>query len=202
MFHELGVFDGEMRGGTVAGVVEEVDGSRAGDEEEGGAGDDEGGADDDADEVILEVEPEGVEVLEVHLRGMDDDDGGYGDQRDGEEMGDQVMVTEFHVLEIHALKEIREPPRVVADLNAVAVWGGPGIATHGFREKGSEREEKDLILRKWGGELEQQGREGLDYVGSYVCGERCKTVSSGVGAVPHTQVLVCLRHGWGMRAGV
>lgn len=48
-----------------------------------------------------------MKVLRVHLGGLDDDDGHERDQAQCQEVGDEVVVAEFHVLEIHALKKIR-----------------------------------------------------------------------------------------------
>lgn len=95
-----------MRRGSVEGIIHEVNGSRACHDVNCGSENEDCGAGDDADEVVLKVEPKVVKVLRVHLRGLDDDDGHERDQEEGQEVGDEVMVTEFHVLEIHALEKI------------------------------------------------------------------------------------------------
>lgn len=106
VFHELVEFDAEVGRGTVAGEVDEVNGSGSGHDVYGGSEYEEGAADDDADEVVLEVEPEMVEILRVHLCCLNND---YGHQRDETEcpkVSDEIMVTQFHVLQIHTLKKI------------------------------------------------------------------------------------------------
>jgi hypothetical protein len=97
----------EMRGRKIAGVVDEVDGSRAGHDVDGRSGNENGGEDDDADEIVLEVEPELVNVVRVELGGLDDNDSYERDQTKSQEVGNQVVVAQFHVLEIHALEEVR-----------------------------------------------------------------------------------------------
>lgn len=64
-----------MLRGLVTGVVDQVNGSRAGHNVDGGSKNKESRANDDADEVVLEVEPQLVNFLRVHLRSLDDDDG-------------------------------------------------------------------------------------------------------------------------------
>jgi len=107
---ELLEVDGEVVGGTVAGEVEEVDGGGAGHDVEGGSQGEDGGYCDDAEEVVLEVGPQLLNVLRLHLRGLDEDYGHQREQAQGHQVCHQVVVPQFHILQLHALYEIRQPP--------------------------------------------------------------------------------------------
>jgi len=76
---ELLEVDGEVVGGTVAGEVEEVDGCGSGHDVEGGSQGEDGGYSDDAEEVVLEVGPELLNLLRLHLRSLYED---YGHERE------------------------------------------------------------------------------------------------------------------------
>lgn len=107
---------------TIAGIVHEVNGSRAGHDVNGGSESNNSRADYDTNQIVLEVEPELVNVLWVHLRGFDDNDPHERHQAESQEMGHQVMVTQFHVLQVHTLQEVWKSPALV-DLNATVVAG-------------------------------------------------------------------------------
>lgn len=119
-----------MRGREVAGEVHEVDGSGSGHDVNGGSENQESGAGDDGDEVVLEVEPEAAKVVGVGLRSLDKNDGGERDQKEGQEMGHQVMVAQLHVLEIDALQEVGQSPGGVMTVNGGGGGGAGGMGTH------------------------------------------------------------------------
>uniref|UniRef100_A0ACD5U053 Uncharacterized protein n=1 Tax=Avena sativa TaxID=4498 RepID=A0ACD5U053_AVESA len=107
---ELVEADLEVRGRLVAGEVDEVDGAGAGEHVHGGAEDEDGGEEQHGDEVVLEVEPELAEVVGVGAAGLEDDDGHQREKQQRDEVGDEVVVPQLHVLEVHALEEVRQPP--------------------------------------------------------------------------------------------
>jgi hypothetical protein len=108
--HELVEADPEVRGRAVAGEVDQVDGARAGERVDGGAEHEHGGEDQHGHEVVLEVEPELAQVVRVGAPGLQQDHGDQRQQRQRQQVGDEVVVPQLHVLEVHALEEVRQPP--------------------------------------------------------------------------------------------
>lgn len=79
----------------------------------------------------MEMEPELVDIVRVELRGLDDNGSHERDQKEGRNVRHQVMVAQFHVLEIHSLKEVWQPLGQV-DLNAAIGVGEFGAHDGGF----------------------------------------------------------------------
>ena len=51
-----------------------------------------------------------MDVVRVHLEGLNDNDRHERDQTKSQEVGDQVMVTQLHVLQVYTLQKVRQPP--------------------------------------------------------------------------------------------
>lgn len=100
----------QLRRRPVASVVDEVDRPRPAHDVNGCAEDEEDQAHQHAHEVVLEVEPEVEELIGVGPRRLQQNRRHQRDQQQGEQVGDQVMVPQLHVLEIDALQEVRQPP--------------------------------------------------------------------------------------------
>ena len=62
-----------MGGRAVTGVVDEVNGSRASHDVDGGSENEKSRANDDTDEIVLEVKPKLMNVIWVFLGCLDDD---------------------------------------------------------------------------------------------------------------------------------
>ncbi|GAB2224852.1 hypothetical protein Drorol1_Dr00005630 [Drosera rotundifolia] len=119
VFHEAMERGLEVGGGTVAGVVQEIDGSGSGHEVEGEGEDEEDGEGEDGVEVVVvEVGQEGEEVE------VDEEEGEEREEEEGYEVGDEVVVSQLHVLEVHVEKEVGEAVVVVVVL---LLRGGGGI---------------------------------------------------------------------------
>ncbi|PON57858.1 hypothetical protein PanWU01x14_170710 [Parasponia andersonii] len=103
MLHELLEFDLQMVRRTVTGEVHKINGSGSCHNVNRGSEDDNGGADNDTDEIVFELEPELVDVVGVHLGGLNDNDRHERDQTESQEVGHQVMVTQLDVLQVNAL---------------------------------------------------------------------------------------------------
>lgn len=84
----------------IAGVINEVDRSGAGHDVNGGSKNDDSGDNNDTYEVVLEMEPE---LVEVHLGSLDDSDRHKRDQTESQEVCDKIMIPEFYVLQVYAL---------------------------------------------------------------------------------------------------
>lgn len=70
-------------------------------------------------------------LFRVHLGSLNYNDGHERDHKESEQMGHEIVVTQFDVLEVNALQEVRQPPAMV-DLKKSTVCGGGGwIGTHG-----------------------------------------------------------------------
>lgn len=76
----------------VTAVVDEVHGSGPGQDVHGAPEDQDRGEHDDGGEVVLEVEVELVNVVVVHLGGLDENDGDEREERESQEVGDEVVV--------------------------------------------------------------------------------------------------------------
>lgn len=71
VLHETVVGSLEVIGRAIASVIDQINGSGSGHDVNGQTEDEDGGADDDADEIVLEVKPELLNVVKVHLGGFD-----------------------------------------------------------------------------------------------------------------------------------
>jgi len=125
--HKLLEADLEVGGRLVAGEVDEVDGSRAGEHIDGGAEDEDGGEDKHGDEVVLEVEPQLAQIVGVGSPGLEEDHGHEREQHQREQVGDEVVVPQLHVLEVHALEEVRQPPVRRRRRGRGRGWGGASV---------------------------------------------------------------------------
>ncbi|CAA7403133.1 unnamed protein product [Spirodela intermedia] len=95
--------------GLVAGEVDQVDGTRPGEEVQSGEEDEEGGAEDDRDEVVAEVVPELADVLGGEGGELGGNGAADGCEAEEHPVGDEVMVPEFDVLEFNGLLEVGKP---------------------------------------------------------------------------------------------
>lgn len=75
MLHELMELHLEMVRRAVAGIINQVNGPGSGHDVDGGSKYQESRANDYTDEVVVEMEPQQVNVFRVHLGGLDNDDG-------------------------------------------------------------------------------------------------------------------------------
>lgn len=68
-----------------------------------------------------------AEVVGGGAGGLEEEEGDEGDEEEGHQVGDQVVVPQLHVLQVHALEEVRESPApAVVVVVGVAVGGGHG----------------------------------------------------------------------------
>jgi len=104
-----GALPGLLR--LVACKVDEIDRPRTGEEVEGGEEDEERGAEDHGDEIKPEMIPEVVEVLDREGRELGGDEDDEGCEEEVHAMGDEVVVTELDILELHRLREAGETAR-------------------------------------------------------------------------------------------
>ena len=104
--------DLEIIGGFEAGEIDEVDGARAGHDINGEGEDEEGEETEDGGEVVPGVPPKLLPQLfpaqTPHLGAEN-----QHQDRDGRQvnpMVDQIMIPQFHILQIDRLNEVRQPP--------------------------------------------------------------------------------------------
>lgn len=109
MLHELAEGGAERIWRTVAGVVDKVDGARAGHAINSGTKYEEGRANNYADKIVLQTVPELVEVIAAGAARLDDYDDHERDE-EGEQVGDEVVITKLHMLQINTLEKIWLPP--------------------------------------------------------------------------------------------
>lgn len=106
VFHESSEGDPTSEGGLVTGVVNEVNRARLGHEIDGREEDDEEGGGED----MYDVELKGLESVEDLIRTeveeVEGKSGHYGDESEGEDVVDEVLVAEFHVLELDGGREV------------------------------------------------------------------------------------------------
>lgn len=111
MLHEGGKRDAASDRRLITGVVDEVNRARLRHEVDGGNEHDEEGGAEDLDYVQVERFHDAHDFLGTHHEELDDDSGHDGDEEEGENVVHEVLVTQFHVLELDGRREVRQDLR-------------------------------------------------------------------------------------------